>query len=82
MSMRLYKGFESIVALLFVAFLLSFIVIDVAQISKKWKNLCVLAIIVHIYKSRLSNLMHHQKENVILKVEINHLIFLKKECDC
>ena len=37
MSMRLNKGFESIVALLFVAFLLSFIVIDVAQISKKWK---------------------------------------------
>ena len=40
MPKRLYKGFEPIVArsaLLFVAFLLSFIVIDVAQISKKWK---------------------------------------------
>ena len=50
MPMRLYKGFETIVAssaLLFVAFLLSFIVIDVAQISKKMENLCVPPIIVH-----------------------------------
>ena len=33
MSMRLNKGFESIVALLFVAFLLSFIVIRVMRVG-------------------------------------------------